>query len=260
MYPAPAPARSAALADAPRRLPPGRVRLLCLPYAGGAASLYRGWGALADDRVEVCPVELPGHGRRLAESPVSRLRPLVALLATELEPVLDQPFAFFGHSMGALLAFELCRELRRRGAAEPEHLFVSGASAPDAPRTRPVLHAATDEEVKQELRFLGGTPPELLDNRELMELMLPTLRADFSVLETYHYRPEPPLTVPMTVFGGTADPSVRPQALHGWRTQTSARARLEMLPGDHFFLHASVVEILGAVAGALDAGEVGNPA
>ncbi|WP_326594995.1 thioesterase II family protein [Streptomyces sp. NBC_01803] len=226
-------------------------RLFCLPYAGGGASAYRAWGDLASGRIQVCPLEVPGRGRRLAETPFNRLRPLVGALADALRAHLDRPFAIFGHSMGGLLAFELTRTLRRRGWPLPEHLFVSGAAPPDVPRTRPPVHAASDEEVKAELRRLGGTPGELLDDDEVMELMLPTLRADFSVLETYEYRAEPPLPVPMTVFGGTADPLVAPAALHGWRRQAGAGSRLELLPGGHFFLHPAAADVVTTVSGTL---------
>ncbi|MGK5533239.1 thioesterase II family protein [Streptomyces sp. URMC 129] len=231
--------------------PRAAVRLFCLPYAGGAAAAYRAWGALAPAPVQVCPVEIPGRGRRLGEPPFGRLRPLVGALADALTGHLDRPFALFGHSMGGLLAFELTRTLRRRGLRLPEHLFVSGAAPPDEPRTRPPLHAAPDAQVKAELRRLGGTPRHLLDDDELMELALPVLRADFSVLETYTCRAEPPLPVPMTVFGGTTDPLVPAASLHGWRRQAGAGARLVLLPGGHFFLHPAATEVVAAVSGTL---------
>lgn len=230
---------------------PASVRLFCLPYAGGGAAAYRGWTAASPPGLHICPLELPGRGRRINEAPFTRLRPLVRALTDALEDVLDRPFALFGHSMGALIAFELARALRARGLPQPVHLFVSGGASPDVPRTRPELHAATDEEVRSELRLLNGTPGELLDNAELMELMLPTLRADFSVLETYEYRDEPPLAVPITVLGGTADPTVRLPSLHGWRRQTSEGSRLLLYPGDHFFLHTSTDALLTDIGNTL---------
>ncbi|WP_371524677.1 alpha/beta fold hydrolase [Streptomyces sp. NBC_01283] len=227
------------------------VRLFCLPYAGGNASAYRTWHDLTPDHVHVHALELPGRGARWSESPVSRMPLLTELLADVLAEHLDRPYALFGHSMGGLIAFELARTLRERGLPQPAHLFVSGSAAPDLPRTREPIHAAPEADVIEELRFLGGTPPELLDDAGLMELILPALRADFSVLETYRYQPQPPLTVPMTVFGGEADPLVAREKLHRWLRQTQARSELVVLPGEHFFLHSAVSDVLATVADAL---------
>ncbi|MGW7302667.1 thioesterase II family protein [Streptomyces sp. NPDC054829] len=226
-------------------------RLFCLPYAGGAAAAYREWHALAPPHIQVCPLELPGRGSRFSEPPVSRLRPLVDGLAGAVEPYLGRPYAIFGHSMGGLLAFELTRTLRRRGRPLPAHLFVSGRSAPDAPQEFPPLEGAPDERVRERLRELGGTPQEVLDDPELMDLVLPVLRADFSVLESYEYQEEPPLPVPLTVLGGTADTLVTPARLPGWRRQTSAGSRLRMLTGGHFFLHTTAPAIMSEISAAL---------
>jgi medium-chain acyl-[acyl-carrier-protein] hydrolase len=226
-------------------------RLFCLPYAGGSAAVYRHWHALAPRALQICPLELPGRGARIAEPAPSRLRPLADAIAGALAPYLDLPYALFGHSMGGLLAFEVTRTLRRRGLPLPAHLFVSAAAAPGLPRSRPAVHRGTDADVVDELRRLGGTPRELLDDEELMGLMLPTIRADFSVLETYEYRPEPPLPVPLTVFGGTDDPLVPLPRLEGWRRQTTAEARLRVLSGGHFFLHPAAAEVVEDVAAAL---------
>lgn len=231
---------------------PAEFRLFCLPYAGGSAAVYHGWQDLAPDHVEVCAIELPGRGRRLGQTPFSRMTPLVRSLVQAVQAELDTPFAIFGHSMGALIGFELARALRARGLPAPVHLFVSAMAAPGIPRDRPVMCDAPDAELKEELRFLNGTPRELLDNDELMSLMLPTLRADFSILETYEYREEPPLRMPVTVFGGTSDPSVQISSLQGWRHQTTENPRLKMLHGDHFFLHSSAAEIMGLIRDALN--------
>lgn len=231
--------------------PSADVRLICLPYAGGGAAVYHAWPAVAPGWLEVCGVELPGRGRRLAEPSYLSLTPLVRDLADALEPALDRPYALFGHSMGGLLAFELTRILRRRGKPLPSRLFVSAIASPDTPSDRPSVHAAADADIKARLRDLGGTPPELLDDDELMTLMLPVLRADFSIVETYEYRDEPPLAVPLTVFGAMADSLVRPAALAGWRRQSSRDSRIRLFPGDHFFLHGAAPELIGAISGDL---------
>lgn len=232
--------------------PYAAFRLICLPYAGGAASVYRGWQDMAPSYVQVCPIELPGRGTRMLEKPFLRMTPLVRELAHSIDSISDRPFAIFGHSMGGLIAFELARALRRQGRRQADHLFISATAAPGTPRTRPMIHGATIEDVKKELKALNGTPQVLLDNAELMNLMLPTLQADFSVLETYDYSDEPPLPVPMTVFGGSADSVVPAAALVGWRRQAGRGCRLQFFRGDHFFLHTAAAGLIEAICHALD--------
>jgi medium-chain acyl-[acyl-carrier-protein] hydrolase len=169
-----------------------------------------------------------------------------------LGPFFDWPYAIFGHSMGGLIAFELTRALRAAGRPQPVHLFVSAIEAPGTPALRPRLGSAPDAEVKRALRSLNGTPPALLDNDELMALMMPVVRADFSVLETYEFREEPPLSMPITVFGGRSDQAVPPSVLSGWHRQSSRGARLQLFPGGHFFLQSAESDVVRAVARALE--------
>ena len=231
-----------------RRLDPdAETRLFCLPYAGGSAAAYRGWRGRLPAGLELCALELPGRGGRLGEPAVPRLGRLVEMIADGIAAGLDRPYALFGHSMGGLLAFELARSLRRRGLRPPERVFISAMAPPGTSVARPQLHQAPDEEVLRRLAELGGTPPELLANEELMELLLPVFRADFAVLETYEYRPEAPLAVPLTVCGGRADRNAPPTGLHGWRKHTSADARLHLFDGGHFYLHEQQEHLLGAV-------------
>jgi medium-chain acyl-[acyl-carrier-protein] hydrolase len=174
--------------------------------------------------------------------------PLVEVLAKSLRPKLDRPFAFFGHSLGSLVAFELSRRLKRDYGLEPTRLFVSGCGAPQIPAPRKILHTLPPAEFRKELHRLNGTPAAVLDNDELMELLLPTLRADFSLCETYTYFAEPPLTCPITVLGGLSDDTVRHQDLDAWREQTTGPFRLHLLPGDHFFLHSARPLLISTLA------------
>jgi len=213
-----------------------RLRLFCFPYAGAGALIFRAWSDGLPADVEVCPVQLPGRGTRLMERPFTQLSPLVEALAQALVPLLDKPFAFFGHSLGALVSFELARRIRRQYGVHPVRLFVSAGRAPQIPhRTRPI-HTLPDKDLLVELRRLNGMPSELLDHEELMEIMLPVLRADFAVYETYVYLTEPPLDCPISAFGGLQDLRVKDSDLEAWRAQTSASFSLRMFPGDHFFL------------------------
>ena len=240
--------------------PHADFRLFCLPYAGGGAAVYRGWQEVAPPGVQVLALELPGRGTRLREAPLQRLAPLIRSMADALTDALDRPYALFGHSMGALLVFELARALRRRPVRQPAHLFISAAGSPTTPPPRPLLHCATDDEIRRRLTELGGTPLDLLDNVELMRLMLPVLRADFSVLETYEYRDEAPLATPLTVLGGRSDRIVPPKALDEWRQHTSAGSRLRLFPGDHFFLHGTTAEVMTAVVRDIGPVAVAGPA
>jgi surfactin synthase thioesterase subunit len=192
-------------------------------------------------------VQLPGRENRLAEPSYRRLQPLVQAVADGLTPNLDGPFALFGHSMGALVSFELARELRRRGRF-PACLLLSSFRAPHLPDPDPPIYHLPDAEFIQELVDLGGTPPEVLENAELMELVLPRLRADLEVCDTYSYAPEAPLACPITVFGGVDDQEVHPEELEGWREHTSGAFHLRLYAGGHFYLHETGGALQQAVA------------
>lgn len=215
-----------------------RRRLFCIPFAGGGTVVFHGWARDLPHDLELCAVLLPGREARLSEPAFADLGQLVPALADALHGHLDMPFALFGHSVGALIAFELARELRRRGVRPPEHLFASAFRAPSRPNVNRVMHSLTDTELIHELRGYGGVPEAVFESRELLELVLPTVRADFALHETYLHRAEAPLDTPMTVFGGLRDEKVQPEHLQGWREHTTARFRQEMFDGDHFFLRS----------------------
>src|SRR5262249_2665456 len=174
---------------------------------------------------------------RLREPAFTRLVPLIQTLSQVLLPHLHKPFAFFGHSMGALVSFELARMLRSAYALCPVHLCVSGRSAPQLSELCASIHTLPEPEFVEAIRRLNGTSEKVLQHKELMQLMLPILRADFALCETYAYASEAPLDCPITAFGGLADPRVSGAQLQAWRDQTRARFALHMLPGDHFFLY-----------------------
>lgn len=219
--------------------PRARLRLFCFPYAGGSATIFRTWQDGLPTDVEVCPVQLPGRGTRLTESPLKHLPYALAALTHALLPLLDQPFAFFGHSLGALISFELARQLRRQHGVHPIRLIVSGAGAPQVPHGKRHIHTLPDEEFLAKLRGLNGTPEEVLRHHELMQIMLPFLRADFALYETYSYAAEPALNCAITAFGGLQDQEVHYGDLVGWREQTRGSFSIRMFPGDHFFLNSS---------------------
>jgi medium-chain acyl-[acyl-carrier-protein] hydrolase len=221
-----------------------KLRLFCFPYAGGSSQIYRNWGKALPPSVAVCPAHLPGRERRLSEKPFTRAQALVEAIAEAILPSLDKPFAFFGHSMGALISFELTRYLRRHNRPQPTHIFISGSRAPQLRDNDSPTYNLPDAEFAEELRRLNGTPSEVLEHPELMELMTPLLRADFEVCQTYHYTQERAFDCPITAFGGLNDEGVNGEMLKGWEEQTTGRFRLWMLPGDHFFVNSAQERIL----------------
>lgn len=224
--------------------PRARLRLFCFPYAGSGVMIYHNWAEQLPSDVEVYLARLPGREGRLREAPLTQLTPLVHLISAEIRPLLNKPFAFFGHSMGAVISFELARLLRRESGLQVEHLFLSGRRAPQLPRDEPMTFDLPDAEFIEAIRTLNGTPTEVLQHPELMNLMLPLLRADFEVCQTYSFEPGAPLTCGMTIFGGLQDTDVPRESLVAWSEQTTGACSVRMFPGDHFFLHSSQALLL----------------
>ena len=221
-----------------------RLRLFCFPYAGGSALIYRGWLNYLPAGVAVWPVQLPGRGSRYKEAPYVSMPALVNAVAKAIEPFLDVPFAFFGHSMGAMMSFDLAHAVRERFHLHPKHLFVSGSGGPHLPRTSANIHDLPDEQFIRRLKELNGTPPEVFETPELMLMMMRTLRADFEIAETYPRFSGPPLDCSITAFGGQDDGLVTREELEAWKVQTTSAFNSWILPGDHFFLHTSDTIVL----------------
>ena len=232
----------------PQPNPQNHLRLFCLPYAGAGVSCFRSWTRCLPSEIEICSIRLPGRENRQREAPLKRLKPIIETLAPIIRPYLDKPFAFFGHSMGALLSFELARELRRRNWPTPVYLLVSGSRAPQLPDPHPPIHRLPQTKLIKKLRSLKGIPDEVLENQELMQLFLPTLRADFELLETYFYLEEKAFDFPIAAFGGLEDNKVSLEELAAWREQTKSEFSLQMFSGDHFFLHTRNRELQPALA------------
>ncbi|MFN0204702.1 MAG: thioesterase II family protein [Planctomycetota bacterium] len=229
-----------------------KIRIVCFPYAGAGASIYKSWTDRLGRHADVLAAQPPGREGRLREKAHAELYTYVQDCIESLEPYLDKPILLFGHSLGALAAFEAAREMRRRSLTMPAHLIVSGSRAPQTPKLTFPMHQLPDREFIEALRGLGGTPPEVLKNGELMQLFLPMLRADFSASECYHYNSEPPLDLPITAIGGTEDPEVSRDQLDAWAAQTTRRAEIQWIRGGHFFIHSQEPELLHIVAQTID--------
>lgn len=217
--------------------PAARARLFCFHYAGGRAGIFRDWPAMVPNWLQVVPVELPGRGTRLNEKPFRSLDALLDALCAVIAPYLNLPFAFFGHSMGGLISFELARALRRLGERRPVHLFLSAHRAPHLPNQNGTTYDLSHEALVEKIAAMNGTPPQVLENPELLELIVPILRADFELCDTYSYVEEPPLACPLTIFGGEDDRVVPEEMLPPWIDHTTAEFQLHTFRGDHFFLH-----------------------
>jgi medium-chain acyl-[acyl-carrier-protein] hydrolase len=229
--------------------PQARLGLFCFPHAGVGASIFRAWADHLPCEVEVCAVQLPGREDRLAETPFARMPQLIEPLARALGPCLQEnPYAFFGHSMGAFVSFELARYLRKYHQTGPLRLFVAAQRAPQLPDLEPPVYALPDKEFIEELRRLNGTLVEILQNADVMEIALPLLRADFALVETYQYTAGDPLLCPISAFGGLNDEKVSRDKLDAWREQTRASFGLRMFPGNHFFFNRSQAELLQTVS------------
>ena len=236
----------------PRPVETPKLRLFCFSYAGGNASTYRDWYKLLPADVEVCSVQLPGRGSRFKERAYTTLSSLLDALQGAIKPHIDVPYAFFGHSMGAQLAFELARRLRDSGLRGPACLIVSGRRAPQRPPRNKPIHSLPESEFREEIRRLNGTPEEALNNPELMDIVSPILRADCQVVETWEYRISDPINVPLLALGGVKDKQVSLEDLEDWRSVTQGPFTLQVFSGDHFFINQVTDTLLNTISQALD--------
>lgn len=210
------------------------LRLLCIPFAGGGTSVFRRWVKSLPAWVEPFAAILPGRELRFSEPLVTNVRVHTAELALALGEIADKPWVVFGHSVGALIGFELCRQLRAAGEPMPRLFIASGAHPPHVPDPHR-LHALSDPELLADLRRFGGVDPSVLEDATLMKLFLPVIRADAAVSETYSHSPGPVLSCPIAAYGGRADPLVPAELVGEWRQHTSATFRERLFDGGHFF-------------------------
>ena len=215
-----------------------KLRLFCFPYAGAAAQVFKSWQDLLPESVQLCAIRLPGRGARFTEKPLTSLDSVLEGILRDIRPYLNMPFAFYGHSLGSMVSFELCRLLQVEGY-RARCLIVSGRNAPHLPRSKPPIHGQPDEEFRKSLREFNGTPQVILDNEELMELMLPMIRADFTLAETYELRPGPKVVCPLISLGGEKDSHVNDEGVKAWGEHGVGGFDWKMLPGDHFFIDHS---------------------
>jgi medium-chain acyl-[acyl-carrier-protein] hydrolase len=234
------------------------ARLIGFHHAGGSASLFRPWSASLPPWIEVIGVQLPGREDRAGEVPFSSVIEVVEELEWQITTLFDLPVYFFGHSMGALIAFELTRALRRSARCLPAHLFVSGRCAAHLSDPLPGLSRLPEREFVEAVQRFGGTPSEVFAHRELMALVIPLLRADFGLYESYRYRDERPLDIPITAFAGMDDHAAPAASAEPWSAHTTEAFRSYLLPGGHFFVNSARPSLLAAIAGTVQRSAPGD--
>ncbi|WP_347553054.1 thioesterase domain-containing protein (plasmid) [Pseudalkalibacillus hwajinpoensis] len=218
--------------------PEARYRLFCFPYAGGASSIYNNWNKYLPADIELFPIELPGRGRRISEPPIRNMNLLIRTIVRDLLPYFkEKRFMFFGHSMGAILSYELTNLLLKNEGMSPEKLFVSAHRAPHVPRVSNQTYNQSDETLIQKLKELNGTADIILNTPELLDLVLPIMRADLELCETYKFKNHNPLTIPITAFAGDNDKNVLVDSVRKWDERTTNQFNLEIIKGDHFFIN-----------------------
>ena len=238
----------------PQPRPDARLRLICFPYAGGGASAFKDWADAAPEHIELRVVQLPGREERLGEPLMTEMPALVDALTREIMAYADRPFAFFGHSMGAIVCYEVACRLRARGAAQPKHLFVSARAAPQLENnTEPLRFLDNDQFIERLHQTYGAVPEAIRKSTELQDVFLPILRADVELLETHTDGAANPLDCPITAFGGASDPAISAAMLAGWRERTTAGFVQHEFPGDHFFIHAERERVMAAIVDRLSA-------
>lgn len=231
----------------PNPRPAAKIILLCFPFAGGSSNSFRSWAGILPPSVELWAIELPGHGSRLSEPLVENIEDLIVPLSEGIVGSLEKPFAIFGHSMGALLGFEVALYLQNHFQKIAEHVFLSGHGAPGTPRHEPEIHHLPKPQFLAKIKEYNGTPQEVLENEELMDLMFPILKADFKLCETYRHNNSGKLQAPITALGGIQDPSITRQDMEQWAQFTSSSFNVRFFPGDHFYLLHHKINLLKAI-------------
>lgn len=216
--------------------PTPKLRLFCFPYAGGSAQIFSQWAQHLPSHVDLFAIQSPGRGRRFSEKPIGCLSTKVDLLHQEILPYTDVPYVFIGHSNGALLAFELARELQKSGNCNLKHIVLSAKRAPQLPRLKPAIHALPQEQFLAQLKAYNFTPDEVLENAELMEIFIPMLRADFSLSDTHQFQVKPSLEADASLYWGNEDDDIPKEDILAWENLIQGQCKLVEFNGGHFFI------------------------
>lgn len=231
----------------PRRSP--SLRLFCFPYAGGGGLVYKEWYKKLPSNIEMHIAQLPGREQRFSEELPGSVEEIIRYLKRDIQPYINEPFVLFGHSMGALISYELARTLMEEQDKAPVRLFVSGKSAPHLKNIDTPTYNLSKEQFIKKIKSFNGTPKEIIEDEEIMNVFEPKLRRDFEVCDTYKFTNTSHLTCPITVFGGTDDHVVPKTHLEAWRelTHTKEPCHVHLLKGDHFFIYNHTSFIINSI-------------
>ncbi len=220
-----------------------KIRLFCFPYAGGGASVFKGWSEKIIDEVEICAIQTPGHEQRICEKPISSMTEIIYALCDEIYPLTDLPYVFFGHSLGGLECFALYREFIKRKYNLPKLLILSGCRPPFKPEPRPIYHLEGQSFIEA-LKNYNGTSEEVLLNSELMSFLFPMLKADFTLAEKYMDFNVEKHDIDITIMSGISDIDASPEFMHDWQEYTNKTFTQYIFQGDHFFINSKNDEII----------------
>jgi medium-chain acyl-[acyl-carrier-protein] hydrolase len=229
-----------------------QLRLFCFPFGGGGASMYHDWSRVMGDKIEVCALQLPGRETRYGEPMGKNIEDVVQSIVAALQDYQDLPYAFFGYSLGSLLAFEVSRELRRQNLQVPLHLYIAALGAPHLPPPHPPISYLDNEAFVKKVEYYYQPQGEAWENRELREFLLPVLRGDIALYESYSYQESGPLTCPIDVFAGDSDRATPEESTRYWSTQSEGETVHHLFPGGHFFIDGSLDEIRNLVLDSLN--------
>lgn len=229
----------------------GKIKLFCIPYAGGSGVIYNEWKKKLGDFIVVNPVELSGRGKRFVEPLYDKLEDAVEDVFNLIKDDLEEPYALYGHSMGSIIAYELCHKIIDNNLPAPEHIFFSGRCAPSIKRKKKPIHNLPDEEFKHEILDLGGTPKELFENEELLDIFIPIIKADFRVVENYIYEEKNDLDLNITVLYGE-DEEWEAYEIEKWREHTRKNCNIFTTEGGHFFIHSHTDQVMKIVNNTLE--------
>lgn len=226
------------------------MKLFMFPFSGGSFYAYRAYFQYLPAWLEMIPVEYPGHGRRMGEPLLTDMNEIVDDIYDAVKNELGTPYAFYGHSMGASVGYLLARKIRDENRASPVHLFMSGRRGPSCESDKQ-SHTLPDDLFLQKVCSYGGIPDEILNEKELLDLFLPIMKADFKAIETYRYHPAEPLSVPMTVMIGESDTEVSKENALNWQKETSSPIVIETFDGGHFFIFQNTEKIMKIIVETL---------
>jgi len=228
----------------PRPNPTADIKLICIPYAGGSASIYIPWINYLPHNVELVIIQPPGRSSRISETPLDNMSKLINEMGLVLPKILNKPYILFGHSLGSKIAFEIIRKSTSLHIPHPMFFIASGSAGPQKKNNRDITYNLNDDEFISKLEEMDGTPKDVINNKELMSIVLPTLKADFKISETYQFTGNKYFNIPLSVLGGEYDVDINLDDLKLWQYFFNSTSEITIFSGGHFFINSHKEEVL----------------